>query len=269
MNEAVQFMIGFAIFFWIIGLSVGVLVIIATWKVYEKAGEPGWASLVPFYRDYVYFKISWGNGWYFLLNEIPSVLYLIFYIPFSIGLTRGILSGYNGYGGAPFANFDIVSNVAGFSVLIFLFSTAMLVISIITCVKLAKAFGQGGGFACGLIFLSPVFLCILAFSKNIYYVGIPGKMPPYGQPGFGNPSKPFGQSPNWQNPYYQPNGYQQPPYNGTQPPNQYGPTQGWGWQPSEAPQRDNQQPNDFVKYCPDCGSMKNDDMFCPKCGKPQ
>lgn len=236
-NEMMQFIIGFAVFFWIIGLGVGVLVIIATWKVYEKAGEPGWASLVPFYRDYVLFKISWGNGWYFLLNEIPSVLYLVFYIPFCFNLMSGLRSGYPGFGGSPFGNFDAVSNVVGFSVLVILFSTAMLVISIITYVKLAKAFGQGGGFACGLIFLSPVFLCIMAFSKNIYYVGIPGKMPPYGQPGYGNPAAQNAPL-NWQNPYYQPSGYQ--------------------------------TPSDFVKYCPDCGTqMKKDDVFCPRCGKPQ
>ncbi|MFB0921739.1 MAG: DUF5684 domain-containing protein [Oscillospiraceae bacterium] len=267
MSEGISFIIGFAIFFWVIGLGVAVLVIIATWKVYEKAGEPGWASLVPFYRDYVMFKISWGNGWYFLFKELPSVLYLIFYIPFSIGLTRGILSGYSGYGGYPLSSFDMLPNIAGFSALIFLFSTAMLVISIITYVKLAKAFGQGGGFACGLIFLAPVFLCIIAFSKNIYYVGIPGKMPTYDKPAYGNPSG--AQSPNWQNPYYQSNGYQQP-YSGASP-NQYGPTQGWGWQAPEAP-RDaaSQRSGDFVKFCPDCGSpMKKDDMFCPKCGRPQ
>lgn len=236
--ELMQFIIGFAVFFWVIGLGVGILIIIATWKLYEKAGEPGWASLVPFYRDYVMFKVSWGNGWYFLLSKIPSILYLIFYIPFCVGMMNGLRSGYLGNGAYPFGNFNMMSNIAGFSVLIFLFSTAMLVISIITCIKLAKAFGQGGGFACGLIFLSPVFLCIIAFSKNIYYVGIPGKMPPYGQPSYSNPSAPFGHQPNWQNPYYQPNGYQ--------------------------------RPDDLVKYCTGCGApMKTCDTYCPRCGKPQ
>ncbi|MEA4894754.1 MAG: DUF5684 domain-containing protein [Oscillospiraceae bacterium] len=267
MSAGIQFLVGFMVFFWIIGLGTAVLVIVATWKVYEKAGEPGWASLVPFYRNYVMFKISWGNGWYFLLSQIPSVLYLILYIPFTIGLMSSLRNGYYGYSGFPFnsaypfSRNDFVSGSIGFTLLILLFSAAMLAVSIITCIKLAKVFGQGGGFACGLIFLEPVFLCILAFSKSIYYTGIPGKMPPYGQPGFGNPQS--GQSPNWQSPYHQ-------PYGGASS-GQFGPTQGWGWQQSEAPHNsDSQQPGDFVKFCPDCGSpMKKSDMFCPKCGKPQ
>ena len=36
-------------------------------------------------------------------------------------------------------------------------------------VKLAKALGHGGGFAVGLIFVSIIFLPILAFEDNVYY----------------------------------------------------------------------------------------------------
>ena len=43
---------------------------------------------------------------------------------------------------------------------------------IITMVKLAKAFGKGGGFAVGLIFLSIIFYCILAFGPSTY-LGVP------------------------------------------------------------------------------------------------
>ena len=50
---------------------------------------------------------------------------------------------------------------------------ANAVIAIITLVKLAKAFGKGGGWACGLIFLEPIFICIMAFDGNIQYVGVP------------------------------------------------------------------------------------------------
>ncbi|MDD6879445.1 MAG: DUF5684 domain-containing protein [bacterium] len=49
---------------------------------------------------------------------------------------------------------------------------AVLVILIITYIKLAKVFGQGGGFAVGLIFLTLIFMGILAFGKDYKYVGI-------------------------------------------------------------------------------------------------
>ena len=49
---------------------------------------------------------------------------------------------------------------------------ANFVIAIITMVKLAKAFGKSGGFAVGLIFLSVIFYCILAFDQS-EYAGVP------------------------------------------------------------------------------------------------
>ena len=43
--------------------------------------------------------------------------------------------------------------------------------NILCCVGLSHAFGKGAGFACGLIFLNVIFVCIIAFNKNIVYVG--------------------------------------------------------------------------------------------------
>ena len=56
-----------------VGAIIGVLTVAATWMVYSKAGEHGWAALVPFYAQYVLYKITWGNGWLFLLLLVPFV----------------------------------------------------------------------------------------------------------------------------------------------------------------------------------------------------
>lgn len=50
---------------------VGIFVLVCLWKIFQKAGEPGWAAIVPFYNTYVLFKITYGNGWKFLLLLIP------------------------------------------------------------------------------------------------------------------------------------------------------------------------------------------------------
>lgn len=50
-----------------------VVMVIAYWKIFEKAGEAGWKSLIPIYNIYVMFKITWGNGWMFLLLIFPFV----------------------------------------------------------------------------------------------------------------------------------------------------------------------------------------------------
>lgn len=61
-------------------LIVYILLIIAWWKIFEKAGVPGWHSLIPFLNAYDEFKISWGNGWLFLLLLIPIVNIVIYII---------------------------------------------------------------------------------------------------------------------------------------------------------------------------------------------
>lgn len=59
--------------FLLITLVLMVLFIIAFWRIFTKAGEPGWGSLIPFYNTYLQFKIAWGNGWLFLLLLVPVV----------------------------------------------------------------------------------------------------------------------------------------------------------------------------------------------------
>ncbi len=53
-------------------------------------------------------------------------------------------------------------------ILISVLSIVMLVINIIYNVRLSQSFGHGGGYAVGLIFLSTIFLLILAFGKSQY-----------------------------------------------------------------------------------------------------
>ncbi|MCR5654304.1 MAG: DUF5684 domain-containing protein [Lachnospiraceae bacterium] len=57
----------------IFSLALSVIMIVAMWKIFAKAGEPGWAAIVPIYNAYVEFKIAFGNGWLFLLCLIPFV----------------------------------------------------------------------------------------------------------------------------------------------------------------------------------------------------
>ena len=47
--------------------------IISFWKIFEKAGEPGWASLIPIYRTIVYLKIIGKSTVWLLLFIIPFI----------------------------------------------------------------------------------------------------------------------------------------------------------------------------------------------------
>lgn len=52
-------------------LSVIVVVLAGIWKVFEKAGQPGWAALVPIYNFYIMLKIIGKPTWWLLMLLIP------------------------------------------------------------------------------------------------------------------------------------------------------------------------------------------------------
>ncbi|MGO9232447.1 MAG: DUF5684 domain-containing protein [Bryobacteraceae bacterium] len=57
----------------IVMLAIAVVCIIGLWKFYTKAGQPGWACLVPFYNLYILLKIAGKPGWWLVLWLIPLV----------------------------------------------------------------------------------------------------------------------------------------------------------------------------------------------------
>jgi len=52
---------------------VVILVIIAMWKMFEKAGQPGWAAIIPIYNMYVLTQVAGCPGWWLILMLIPFV----------------------------------------------------------------------------------------------------------------------------------------------------------------------------------------------------
>ena len=56
-----------------IELILLVLFIITYWKIFVKAGKPGWAVLIPIYNLYILIKIVKRPGWWLLLFLIPLV----------------------------------------------------------------------------------------------------------------------------------------------------------------------------------------------------
>ena len=63
---------GFIGILFIFLLAVAIFMIVVKWKMYEKAGKPGWASIVPVYSTIVLFDII-GYKWYYI--------FLLFWVP--------------------------------------------------------------------------------------------------------------------------------------------------------------------------------------------
>ena len=186
----------------IIRLAFAVLTIIGLWNMFEKSGNGGWASIIPFYNRFLLFKISdiknWFWGW--LVCYILETVALITFVFLAI---MAFVSGITGSD-----TFEGIMMTIGITGLVFAACLIyLLVVRIKLAISTARAFALGGGWAVGIFFLPAIFYMIIGVSKDIYYRGIPtasGNVPPYGQNGYGQQGQnPYGQNPYGQNPYGQ------------------------------------------------------------------
>jgi len=126
--------------FAVLAIIYYILLVIADWKIFTKAGVAGWKSLIPVYNVFVSFKLAGVSTAYFIALIIA-----------------GIISGCVGESETIVAT--ILSLVAGI---------AVLVVNVVYANKLAKSFGKGTGFAVGLFFLPNIFQLILGFGSSEY-----------------------------------------------------------------------------------------------------
>ncbi len=79
-------------------LVIGIIGIVATWRVFEKAGQPGWAAIIPIYNIYVMTKIAGKPGWWVLMFIVPFAniyfaVWLTNMISKSFGKDEGFTAG--------------------------------------------------------------------------------------------------------------------------------------------------------------------------------
>ncbi|MFO0747377.1 MAG: DUF5684 domain-containing protein [Myxococcota bacterium] len=70
----------------VLALVVGVFTIACMWRIFTKAGKPGWAAIVPFYNVIVMIEISGRPMWNFAMLLVPfaNIVFLFFiYIDFA------------------------------------------------------------------------------------------------------------------------------------------------------------------------------------------
>lgn len=67
-------------------LAIAVLIIASMWIAFAKAGEPGWAAIIPIYNIYVMCRMGGKPGWWVLLMLIP-IVNLVVIIVVCIGIS--------------------------------------------------------------------------------------------------------------------------------------------------------------------------------------
>lgn len=68
---------GFSPILILVWLAIVVLLIASWWRLFTKAGQPGWGSLIPIYNTYLMIKIGGNPWWYLLLFLVPIVNFFI------------------------------------------------------------------------------------------------------------------------------------------------------------------------------------------------
>ncbi len=71
----------------IVSLVVLVIAIIALWRVFQKAGRPGWAAIIPIYNVYTLIKVGGFHGALTILYYIP-IVGIIVHLVVSIGVAK-------------------------------------------------------------------------------------------------------------------------------------------------------------------------------------
>jgi len=64
---------GLIVSLWVIGLIIAILLITSRWRIFTKANQPGWASIVPIYNALIFLRIIGKPWWWILLFCIPIV----------------------------------------------------------------------------------------------------------------------------------------------------------------------------------------------------
>jgi Family of unknown function (DUF5684) len=59
--------------FLVVILAFIVFMVITMWKIFEKAGQPGWAAIIPIYNMYILTKMAQKPGYWTILMIIPYV----------------------------------------------------------------------------------------------------------------------------------------------------------------------------------------------------
>jgi hypothetical protein len=99
---------GFLIVIVLISLAIAVISIIGMWKMFTKAGEEGWKSIIPIYNIVVFFKVIHLDWWHILI---------MLFVPFA-SVVYGILM--------PYKLAKVFGKGTGFAILTVLFEPIML-----------------------------------------------------------------------------------------------------------------------------------------------
>lgn len=145
---------GFLAFFAIIW----VITIIGNWKLFEKAGEKGWKSLIPIYSTYIKFRMLHITNWFWyviIATVLASVLMS--------------LEGFKPYEmtDEQLLHYDYLAHPTVIVAYVFSGVTEFIA-AILMARNGGKAFKKSLPFTLGLFFFPAIFWLVLGFNSDKY-----------------------------------------------------------------------------------------------------
>lgn len=147
-------LIGVFILVCLICVALLILQIVGMAKTFKKAGQKGWAAIIPFYNTFTLIKISGLELWWFILLSILPLA--------AIQVSNDS------------AAFVDVSTAIYIWVASFISGISIAAMQYAVNYKIAKSFGKNVGFAIGLSLAAPIFWMVLGCSSDIKYKGPAG-----------------------------------------------------------------------------------------------
>ena len=132
----------------IVAIAIYILFIVAWWKLFTKAGEAGWKSIIPIYNIYIYCRIIGLNFWIYAFG-----------IPIALSVLTLISTG---------GKTDVATPSTFTTILSFIALFYSIFLAIYEAILLGRAFKKSTGFKVGLVLLPNIFLLILAFGASKY-----------------------------------------------------------------------------------------------------
>ena len=135
----------------VLAIAYYVLTVIARWKIFTKAGEAGWKSIVPIYNEFIEWKLSWTN-----IN--------LFWAYLGLAIVGAVLTTIDAQSAAAAESGSLgFLGIVGIIVML-----ASAVLKLVQEYKLFQSFGKGLAWFIGYIFLNSIMILVLGFGSAEY-----------------------------------------------------------------------------------------------------
>lgn len=157
--------VGYVIFVLMMCLSIGLLIltIIANWTVFEKMGEPGWKSIIPYYRDYTLYKNVEHKKLFFLYLAAVIVNLLVTIATSVLSAIKTVSIVYHSG-----AISDMFITALVLDSITLVCAIIILICNVLVNYRLSKCFGGGIPLCIGLILAPFIFVPYLAFTDRCF-----------------------------------------------------------------------------------------------------